>query len=159
MIQKSIQDSYPDESAVCYGCGRHNQEGLHIKTFWDGREGHFRFKPKAYHTAFPGVAYGGLLACLIDCHCVGTAVAAGYQKEGREPGTEPEIAYVTGNLNVSYLRPTPIDAELALRSWVKSYHERKVVVQCEVSAGKTICAKGEVVAVRSKLRVHVKQDG
>ncbi|MFC1798775.1 PaaI family thioesterase [Thermodesulfobacteriota bacterium] len=156
MTPKPIQDFYPDEIAICYGCGRHNPEGLHIKTFWDGEEGYFRFKPKSYHTAFPGVVYGGLVASLIDCHCIGTAIAAAYQAEGREPGTEPEITFVTGNLNVSYLHPTPIDAELELGSRVKELGERKIIVTCELSAGDTICAKGEVTAVRIPSRMNVK---
>lgn len=156
MTPKSIQDTYPDEIAICYGCGRHNPKGLHIKTFWDGKEGSFRFKPKPYHTAFPGVVYGGLVASLIDCHSIGTAIAAAYQAEGREPGTEPEITFVTGNLNVSYLHPTPIDAELQIRSHVKAMSERKVIVICDLFAGDTKCATGEVTAVRVSSRLNMK---
>src|SRR3990170_205506 len=33
---KAFQDYYPDESAHCYGCGRLNEHGLHIHSFWDG---------------------------------------------------------------------------------------------------------------------------
>ncbi|MBW1794338.1 MAG: hypothetical protein JRF30_09095 [Deltaproteobacteria bacterium] len=66
-------------------------------------------------TAFPGFVYGGLIANLIDCHSIGIAIAASYEAEGREPGTEPQITFVTGTLKVKYLHSTPIDTELILR--------------------------------------------
>ncbi|MBW2607577.1 MAG: PaaI family thioesterase [Deltaproteobacteria bacterium] len=135
MTEKAIQDYYPADIAVCYGCGRKNPHGLNIRTRWNGEEGIFQFKPKPYHTAFPGVAYGGLIASLIDCHSIGTAVAAAYQAEGRRPGSLPEIMFVTGNLNVSYLLPTPIDAELLLRARVKEMKERKTKRFLAISSG------------------------
>ncbi|MFA5896987.1 MAG: PaaI family thioesterase, partial [Thermoplasmata archaeon] len=29
---KAFQDTYPDELAHCYGCGRLNEKGLHLRT-------------------------------------------------------------------------------------------------------------------------------
>jgi len=148
MSEKAIQDYCPDEVAICYGCGRNNPEGLHLKTFWDGSEGVLRFRPKPYHSAFPGAVYGGLIASLIDCHGTGTAAAAAYEAEGRKPGTEPEITFVTGNLNVSFLKPTPIDTELVVRARPRELTERKAIIVCSVYANGEECARGEVVAVR-----------
>ena len=148
MKKEAIQDFYADDIAVCYGCGKNNTHGLHIRTKWNGKEGIFRFKPKHYHTAFPGVVYGGLLASLIDCHSIGTAVAAAYQAEDRFPGSEPEIMYVTGKLKVSYIKPTPMDIELELRAQVKELGERKAIISCSLNAEDETCAQGEVIAVR-----------
>ncbi|MDP2645926.1 MAG: PaaI family thioesterase [Desulfobacterales bacterium] len=145
-----IQDFYPEETAVCYGCGRSNPHELHVRTAWDGKEGVFRFRPEPHHTGYPGAVYGGLIASIMDCHCIGTAVGALYQAEARPPGTEPVIRCVTANLNVSYLRPTPVDAELFFKSHVKTLHDRKVVVSCSVTANGQECARGEIVAVRVK---------
>jgi acyl-coenzyme A thioesterase PaaI-like protein len=152
MSKRPIQDFYPDEIAICYGCGRHNQDGLHIQTYWDGEEGVSHFTPKPQHTAFPGFVYGGLLASLVDCHMVGTAIAATYQAEGREPGSEPEVTYVTGNLNVTYLRPTPMDMELTLRARVKELFPRKAIIACSLYAGDQECVQAEMVAVRVQSR-------
>ena len=149
MAKTVIQDLYRDEVAVCYGCGRNNADGLHLKTEWDGKEGTFRYTPEPYHTAFPGLVYGGLIACLIDCHSIGTAVAAAYDAENRIPGTVPEILFVTGNLNVRYLAPTPIGVELELCSKIEEMHPRKAIVTCSVFAEGKECAWGEVVAVRA----------
>lgn len=148
MIIESVQDLFPDDIAVCYGCGKHNPHGLHIKTRWDGQEGVFRFTPAPYHLAFPGVVYGGLIASLIDCHAIGTAIAATYEAEGRRLDTHPDIFYVTGNLNVTYLRPTPMGEILELRAQVEALHEKKATVNCSLYARGTECARGVVTAVR-----------
>ena len=148
MTEKAIQDFYPDDVAICFGCGKNNPDGLHLKTHWNGKEGVLRFKPKPHHTAFPGVLYGGLIACLVDCNSTGTAAAAAYQAEGRQPGTEPDITFVTGNLNVNYKKPTPIDAEIVVRAKVKELTEKKAIVTCSVMANDQECARGEVIAIR-----------
>lgn len=148
MTPKAIQDFYPDDIAICYGCGRHNDHGHHVRTLWDGTEGVFRFTPETYHTAFPGVVYGGLIASLIDCHSIGTAIAATYDAEGRAPGTQPEITYVTGNLTVSFLAPTPTGHDLVLRARIKEMHKKKAIVTCDLYANDVKCAAGEVIAVR-----------
>jgi acyl-coenzyme A thioesterase PaaI-like protein len=149
MSKKAIQDYYEDDVAVCYGCGRNNSNGLRVKTHWDGKEGLCRFTPQSHHTAFPGYVYGGLLASLIDCHSTGTATAAAYDAEGREPGSDPPIRFVTGTLMVRYLRPTPIGEELVLRAQVKELGEKKAVIDCGLFAGETECVHGEVIVIRA----------
>ncbi len=73
---KAFQDYYPEELSHCYGCGRRNEHGHQLKSYWDGDESVASFTPHAYHIAIPGYVYGGLIASLIDCHCTGTAAAA-----------------------------------------------------------------------------------
>ena len=119
MADAAFQDFYPDDWALCYGCGRLNEHGLHIRSVWDGDETVARFTPQPYHTAIPGYVYGGLIASLIDCHGTGTAAGAGYRAEGREPGSEPPLRYVTASLKVDYLRPTPLGPELEIRGRVR----------------------------------------
>jgi acyl-coenzyme A thioesterase PaaI-like protein len=152
MTTAPIQNFYNDNTAICYGCGRHNANGLHIQTYWDGTEGVCHFTPRDYHTAFPGVVYGGLLASLIDCHSIGTAIAAMFDAEGRPPGTDPEITCVTGNLNVDYLKPTPMDIELTLRARIEELTERKAIVTCSLYAGEVETVRARVIAVRVKSR-------
>ena len=148
MTQKAFQDYYPDEWAHCYGCGRLNEHGMQIKSYWDGDESVCTFTPKPYHTAVPGYVYGGLIASLIDCHSTGTAAAAAYRAAERKMGTLPPLRFVTASLHVDYLRPTPIEGPLELRSQVKEVKSRKVVVSTTLSAKGEVCARGEVVAVK-----------
>ncbi|MBW1616957.1 MAG: PaaI family thioesterase [Deltaproteobacteria bacterium] len=147
MDKKAFQDYYPDEVSHCYGCGKDNEHGLQIKSYWDGEETCAVFNPKTYHTAMKGYVYGGLIASLIDCHGTGTAAAAMYKKEGRNMDTKPALRFVTGSLHVDFLKPTPIGTPLEIRGKIEEITERKVIVSETVSAKGKICAKGKVVAV------------
>jgi len=146
--QKAFQDYYPDDLSHCYGCGRLNEFGLQIKSYWDGEETVCTFFPRPYHTAIPGYVYGGLIASLIDCHGTGTAAAAAYRAQGRPMDTEPPLRYVTASLHVDFLRPTPIGVPLEIRGRVKEIKGRKVVVDATLSAEGEVCARGQVVAVQ-----------
>ena len=145
---KAIQDFYPDDFAACYGCGRRNAQGLHVRSMWDGDETVAHFRPRAEHMAMPGFVYGGLLASLIDCHAMGTAAAAAERANGRDIGEATAPRFVTGSLRVDYLKPTPLGPELELRARVTLAAERKSVVAVTVSVSGAITARGEVVAVR-----------
>ena len=148
MNKKAFQDYYPDELSYCYGCGRLNEQGLQLKSFWDGNETVAIFHPKPYHIAISGYVYGGLIASLIDCHGTGTASAASYRKERREMGTDPTLRFVTASLQVDYLRPTPLGVPLEVRGKVEELKTRKVVVSATVLAEGEVCARGRVVAVQ-----------
>lgn len=149
MTKKAFQDYYPDEFATCYGCGRLNQHGLQIKSYWDGEETVCTYTPRPYHIAIPGYVYGGLIASLIDCHCTGTAAAASYKAEGRSMETLPAFRFVTASLKVDYLKPTPLGVPLEVRARVKEIKGRKVVMEAWLSAEGQVCARGEVVAIQA----------
>jgi acyl-coenzyme A thioesterase PaaI-like protein len=145
---KAFQDFYPESTAHCYGCGSLNMHGHRIRTHWDGDETVTRFMPEPFHTAVPGFVYGGLIASLVDCHSTGTAAAAMYRSEGRAMDTTPPLRFVTGSLQVSYLKPTPLGVELELRGTVLEIKGRKVVVETTVFADGIATAKGTVVALQ-----------
>ncbi len=149
MSEKAFQDYYPDNVSYCYGCGRLNEHGLQIKSFWDGEEAVCTFVPRPHHIAIPGYVYGGLIASLIDCHCTGTAAAASYRSEGRAMDTLPPFRFVTASLKVDYLKPTPLGPPLEVRARVKEIKGRKVVMEASLSAEGQVCARGEVVAVQA----------
>jgi acyl-coenzyme A thioesterase PaaI-like protein len=146
--KRAFQDYYPELFSHCYGCGRLNEKGLKIKSYWDGEESICEFKPRPYHTAFPKFVYGGLIASIIDCHGTGTAAAAAYRAEDRGMDTEPPLRYVTASLHVNYKKPTPIDTVLVLRGSIKEIKDKKVIVEVTLSANDEICAVGEVIAVK-----------
>ncbi len=148
MKKKAFQDYYSDPFAQCYGCGRLNDKGLHIKSYWDGDESICTFNPEPYHVAIPGFVNGGLIASLIDCHGTGTAAAAAYRAEGRMMGTEPELRFVTASLQVNYVKPTPIGTTLILRGKIAEIKEKKVIVEVDLYANEEVCAKGKIVAVK-----------
>ena len=148
MSNQSFQDYYPDHMAHCHGCGRLNEDGYQIKSYWDGEESVCHFQPKPHHIAIPGYVYGGLLASLIDCHGTGTAAAAGYRAEGREMDSEPPLRYLTASLHVDYVKPTPLGPLLEIRSKVKEVKGRKVVIEEWIVVNGEITVRGELVAVQ-----------
>lgn len=146
--RKAFQDYYEDAHSNCFGCGRLNERGLKIKSYWDGEESVCRFILQPYHTAMAGYVYGGLIASIIDCHGTGTAAAAAYRAAGRDMGTAPHLRFVTASLHVNYLHPTPIDTTLELRGKVREIRGRRVTVDISLSAKGQTCATGEVIAVQ-----------
>jgi acyl-coenzyme A thioesterase PaaI-like protein len=147
MASIAFQDQIPGNG--CYGCGPSNRDGLRIKSYWEGEESICIHRPEPHHSAGPPqFLNGGIIATLIDCHSVCTAIANAYRSENRPIGSAPHIWCVTANLNVTYLRPTPLDAPVTLRARVAEAGPKKTVVRCRLYSGSEECARGEVLAVR-----------
>lgn len=145
----ALQELYPEDFAHCYGCGRLNTDGLHVRSEWQNGESVARFHPRPYHIALPGFVYGGLIASLADCHAMATAAGAAMVAEGAVPGRDPTPRFVTASLHVDYLKPTPLGPELVLRARPTEVGERKVVVEMSIFAGDTETARARVIAVRA----------
>ncbi|MBF0201953.1 MAG: PaaI family thioesterase [Desulfamplus sp.] len=148
---KAFQDCYPDDYSHCYGCGRLNEHGLKIKSYWEGEESVCRVMPREYYSGGKkDILYGGLIASLMDCHGAGTAAAAKAREMGIniKPGSMPR--FVTASLKVDYLAPTPLDTELELKGRVKEIKGRKVTVGITLAADGRLCASGEVIMVEIK---------
>lgn len=148
MTELPFQHFYPDHLAHCFGCGRLNDQGHQIKSYWDGQESICLFKPEPKYIAIPGYVYGGMLASLIDCHGTGTAAAAAYRAQNRPMDSEPALRFLTASLRVDYLKPTPLGVTLEVRGRVKEVSGRKVVVEEWITADGEITVRGELVAVQ-----------
>jgi acyl-coenzyme A thioesterase PaaI-like protein len=148
MNETYVQDYYPDEFAHCYGCGRLNEHGLKIKSYWEGEESVCQYEPQPFHTGgYPGFVYGGFLASLIDCHSSGTASAADLRERGSSLGHASPRRFVTASLKVDFIKPTPMGKVLELRSRATEIKGRKVSVSTELSVEGEICARGAAVMV------------
>jgi acyl-coenzyme A thioesterase PaaI-like protein len=147
MESKSFQDYYPDDFAICYGCGKLNPHGHQIKSYWDGEESVCRFKPEPFHTGAQNFVYGGLIASLIDCHAIGTASAAKQRSEGKTIGESMLTRFVTASLHVDYVAPVPITETMELRGYVEEIKGRKITVSVKVFVKDTLCAKGRAIGI------------
>ncbi|WP_413512916.1 PaaI family thioesterase [Myroides odoratus] len=148
-MQKAIQDLYPENLAHCYGCGNLNPAGHQLKTYVDEQEGTVAyFTPKEEYTALPGSVYGGLIASLLDCH--GTGSAAAFVCLAENIAFEKPIAVrcVTASLKVDFKALTPMGVPLVLKGKLRSIEGRKVWVDMTLSAGDTLCATAEILAIR-----------
>lgn len=143
----AVQDLYPSRYAHCYGCGRLNPEGLHLRSFEEGTHLVARVRPGEHDTSYPGFAFGGYLASLLDCHSIAAAALASHRaRTGGEP-TDGVVPFVTASLKLDFVRPTPIAAEVELRARVIFVKGRKVVVASELVSGGQVCVRAEAVAV------------
>lgn len=143
-----FQDSIPHNH--CYGCGPLNEHGLKIKSYWVGNnESECVFSPSAHHSAGPThYLNGGVISTIIDCHCVCTAIAKGYQMQGRDIGQGEAIWFATGKLEVSFFKPVPIDKEVVLKATIIETKETKITLQCQLVSNSEVCVESHVIAVK-----------
>ena len=149
MSELAFQDCYPDDYSHCYGCGRLNDQGYQIKSYWDGDEGVCRILPLSHYSGGKkDILYGGLIASLMDCHGAGTAAAAKARELGIEmkPGAMPR--FVTASLKVDYRSPTPVGTEVELRAKVIEIKGRKVRVGVTLATGGNVHAQGELLMIQ-----------
>ena len=144
-MTRAMQDVIP---VHCFGCGSLNAHGLQIKSFWSGDEVLCAWRPELHHIGHPGILYGGMIACVVDCHCVWTASAHAHRAAGVEMDGTLRFPYVTASLTVNYRKPVPIDSAIELRARVVEFGERKALVKCLVTAKGVPCADADMVAVR-----------
>jgi len=148
MQGRAIQDQLGGDN-YCFGCGPQNPDGLQIKSYWEGEETVCRFEARPAFAAGPRqLLNGGIIATLIDCHSVCTAMALAYRAEGRPLGSDPPLWCVTASMQIDYLRPTPIDGPVELRARLESTDGKRITVACSLLADGKACARGRVVAVR-----------
>ncbi len=139
-----LQDQLPSGNGarVCFGCGTDNTHGLQIKSWMEDGRCLCRFQPEAHHTAFPGVVNGGVIATVLDCHGIWTAVGHYEMKHGKP------AMFVTRKLTVEYLKPTPLGPELFLEGRVIQEGKRSVTVELELQVEGKVTARAELVGVR-----------
>lgn len=141
-----FQDFMPEN--VCFGCGIHNPAGLQIKSYWDGDESLCEWQSQEKYHGWAKLMNGGIIATIIDCHCMGTAMAYAYKVEGRALDSEPEYRYATGTLSVKYLKPTPNDQPVLLRARVIEVKGRKTTLKCDLYAEGVKTAEADVIGIR-----------
>jgi acyl-coenzyme A thioesterase PaaI-like protein len=115
---------FPFGDGGCFGCSKSNPHGLQLRFFRRGDEvaGVVRI-PDRFHGA-PGIAHGGIVATILDEFSCAAAVFLS--------GTR----VVTGELQVRYERPCPVEREIEVRSRITSHsHARYLVVEAEIMQG------------------------
>ena len=134
----------------CFGCGAWNENGLRIMSEWDGEDSVCVFEPKPHHAAMPpDVMNGGIIAAVIDCHSVCTAIADAYRRAGREIGEGPVLWYATGSLRVNYRKPTPVAGPITVRTQITRVDGKKTFMKSKLTSFEGVMTvDGEVLAVQ-----------
>lgn len=148
MTELSLQEQIPHNH--CFGCGPFNEGGLNLKSYWSGSGPSIaRFTPQSQHCSSPlHFVSGGIIATLLDCHSICTAMAAAYHTEARAIGSLPLCNYATASLIIRYRRPAPMQTELELAAEILDVTDKKgYMLQCSLRADGKLCAEGEVQAL------------
>ena len=146
-MEPAIQDTYPDEFARCFGCGRLNEHGHHFRTHAVGTGTVTEHDPSPDDTGAADFAYGGLIASLIDCHSAGSAAIFWMQRNGLIVGEDATPRFVTARLEVDYVAPTPM-TRMRVSGSAGEIGNRKVIVTSELTTGDKVTARGRAVLVR-----------
>ncbi len=132
----------------CFGCGPSNDKGFHIRSYWDGELSVCEWQPEKIHEGWAGLTCGGVIATIVDCHCIATSIAVALKNEGRELGTEPHYTFATGSLNITYLKPSSVESTIRLEAKVvKIKYDKKYTVECDVFVDGEKTAHAEVVTL------------
>ena len=144
----AFQDAMKDNH--CWGCGADNADGLQLKSEWEGDTSVAHWTPSPAFAAGPRhFLNGGVIATVLDCHGVCTAIADAYRRDDREIGTDPDIWHATTAMEIQYLRPTPIDATVTLHGTILEVGDDGTTVECVLEAG----GKQRVLARVTSIRV------
>ncbi|PSQ16289.1 thioesterase [Halobacteriales archaeon QS_8_69_26] len=142
-----VQHSRPD--LTCFGCGPAHEDGIGIESYREGETLVATVDPgERFGSGMENVAYGGYLASLVDCHSVWTAITFAHLAEEKPLGSDPPLHYVTGELNVTYEAPTPMDRPIHMTARPESEVGRSATVRTAVASGDDTTVTAEVTAVR-----------
>ena len=151
-MSRAFQNYFPEN--VCFGCGPRNRRGIRIKSRWRDKtkkESICVWRPRKYNSARTrDIAHGGNIASVIDCHSIWTAAAWAYHLENRKFASEPTIEYITGRLDVRYIRKTPLKAKIVViinTDDIKVY-DKKMILRAKLFADDALCAVGKVTAIK-----------
>ena len=149
-MDSQVTDDYLQQympGDICFGCGHSNADGLQIKSYWQGEDCVCVWQPEPKHQGWPDITCGGIIATLIDCHCMSTAMVTAIRNENRAMGSEPHYRFATGTLNIKYLKPTAIAKPVTLRAKVTDIKDvRKYTLHCDVFAEGVRTVEAEVIA-------------
>ncbi|MGH8548072.1 MAG: PaaI family thioesterase [Methylococcales bacterium] len=137
--------------AECFGCGGNNSHGLQIKSYHRGEEVFCGWTPEPKHQGWQGNTCGGILATLIDCHCMAAAMAFSAQLEGSSLEQHSQVRFITGSLEIRFLKPTPVKVPVLLIARLKDVRKERIyTLRCDLFSGRDKTVEAEVVAFRTE---------
>jgi len=138
----AVETLEPRPDNPCFGCGADNPRGMKLvfELDHDARKVSGRFRLGLEYQGANRILHGGIIALLFD-------EAMG--KLNRLHG----VRAVTAELNVKYLRPVPVDAEIIVEAREDSRDGRNLIHRAEMRdpAGKVFArSKGRFVAIAER---------
>lgn len=113
----------------CYGCGKDNPIGLHLRNNYVGEKSHIEFVVKRDYCGHPGLLHGGVIGILFD-----EAMFHATDRLG--------IDIVTLTITIDYKNPALEGHQLICEAWIEKHDGRKIDVVAVINDGET----GKVIA-------------
>lgn len=114
---------YLPHSSGCFLCGDENPCGARLRFFVEGETVRTRLRLPRHMNGYLNTAHGGVLAGLLD-EAMGWAATVFGGKH---------VFYVTGELNVKYIAPVPVEADI------------EIVCRLVKDAGRIAFSEGELL--------------
>jgi len=116
---EDVELAFPADGG-CFGCSSANASGLQLRFRRRGDEIHAAVAVAERFHGAPGVTHGGIVATLLD----EVSCAAAVFLRDRH--------VVTGELQIRYARPCPVETTLALAAWIVEETPRWFVIEGRV---------------------------
>lgn len=127
------------EDKICFGCGKDNPHGLHLKLDFDDdtKTAFGDFTAGKYHEGAPNIIHGGIVAGLLD----ETMITVNKYLD---------CVAVASEMTVRYLQPAFIGEKLHIRGWFVKKAKKVIENRAEIEneMGKIVArAKGKYTEV------------
>jgi uncharacterized protein (TIGR00369 family) len=108
----------------CFGCGKDNPIGLHLKNSYIGEKSHIQFEVKTQYCGHPGLMHGGVTGILFDEVMFYAIARLG-------------IETVTLTMNIEYISPALEGHILICEAELENHDGRKIDVVAEINDAET----------------------
>ena len=125
---EDVELTFPADGG-CFGCSSTNPSGLQLRFRRRGDEIHAAVTVDDRFHGAPGVTHGGIVATLLD----EVSCAAAVFLHDRH--------VVTGELQIRYVRPCPVETPLTLAARVVEETPRWFVIEGRIEQGKELLAR------------------
>ena len=99
-----MSDESSGRGLMCFGCGAHNERGLHMEFRRENGRVICDYEPCAYQQGYPGRMHGGLVSTLLD-ETMGWVVY------------DAQAWGATARLNVRFRQPVRLDQRLRVEKF------------------------------------------
>ncbi len=117
----------------CFGCGKDNPAGMHLKFVYDEKERCFRCRVKLTqrYQGPPGHAHGGIIATILD-------------EAMSKVNKLRSVTALTREIKVEYLKPVPLSKPLIIEGKEELVRGRRHLNRAEIRDGEgRVLARGQ----------------
>ena len=145
MTQRAFEDMVDWQ---CFACGRLNEHGLRIKSYWSGEDVVCTWRPDPLYVGHPERLHAGLVATIMLCHLAWAATALAHRRLGLEIREPIDFFYGVKSFKMDILKPFSIHRAVTIRAQVRDLEGDRATVVCSAHTEDEEHARGEAELFR-----------